>query len=118
MFAEAKEACEAMAPGARLAEPRNSAQNQAIKSMLGDNTRAWIGGADNHVGDSTEGSFVWLSDHSPVTWADWFPGEPNNGGQWPGQDCMSYYENQWDDASCDWTRKSVCEKSKHAVVFV
>ena len=106
-FEDAQHSCHALAAGVKLAEPRHSDDNEIIKSMIGTNTQAWIGGADNSFGDGTEGTFVWLSDKSEVAWTDWYSGQPNN---YDGkQHCMAYYKNQWNDDKCDLLRPFVCE---------
>ncbi|KAM4889361.1 low affinity immunoglobulin epsilon Fc receptor [Thomomys bottae] len=55
---------------------------------------SWIGLQDLDV----EGDFVWI-DESPVSYSNWFPGEPNNAGL--DEDCvMMRASGHWNDAFC------------------
>ncbi|XP_052024416.1 low affinity immunoglobulin epsilon Fc receptor isoform X3 [Apodemus sylvaticus] len=66
---------------------------------------SWIGLQDLNM----EGEFVW-TDGSPLSYSNWNPGEPNNGGQ--GEDCvMMRGSGQWNDAFCrSYLEAWVCEQ--------
>lgn len=57
--------------GGHLASIADASENEFVRSIAGD---AWIGLNDAAV----EGTFVWSSGE-PLTFANWNPGEPNNG---------------------------------------
>nr|XP_034345452.1 low affinity immunoglobulin epsilon Fc receptor isoform X6 [Arvicanthis niloticus] len=66
---------------------------------------SWIGLQDLNM----EGEFLW-TDGSPMSYSNWNPGEPNNGGQ--GEDCvMMRGSGQWNDAFCrSYLDAWVCEQ--------
>ena len=67
----------------------------------------WIGLNDI----ANEGSFVYNSDQSSISWANWRDSQPNNVGG--GQDCVAANRNgngKWDDDKCDDLKSFVCEK--------
>lgn len=70
-------ACEAYAVtrGGHLATIRNSTENEWIRATFAPSIPgyAWIGINDISI----EGTFVWTSGE-PVTYSNWYPGEPNN----------------------------------------
>ena len=66
----------------------------------------WIGLTD--TGD--EGKFVWMSDGTEVTYADWYKGQPNDWKK--GQDCVTYYKNKWNDEECSERRQFLCQKGR------
>jgi hypothetical protein len=69
--------------------------------------RWWMGFNDRAV----EGQWVW-DDASPVTYTDWFSGEPNNlGNEDCGQLNRFYPQIGWNDEPCTNTLPFVCESA-------
>ena len=66
-------------------------------TILGQGERWWLGASDISV----EGEWVWEVDQSPLSYTNWFEGEPNNDRE---QDCMEFkYQGGspgWDDLDC------------------
>ncbi|XP_014881082.1 ladderlectin-like [Poecilia latipinna] len=94
--------------GGNLASVHSSEEYHEIQSLIMRATYAmkvtWIGGSDA----TEEGTWSW-SDGSLMTFTNWCPGEPNNGG-W-NQDCMQMNysgEKCWDDYRCSFSLPSVC----------
>ena len=61
-----------------------------------------------------EGKFVWVSTGQPLSYVNWSPSEPNNGGRFAGnEDCVSlesYGGWYWNDMCCECNyRPVVCE---------
>ena len=69
----------------------------------------WIGLNDRGV----EGNFVWVDGTTPVPYARWDDGEPNDGGG--NEDCgiimlePQRRESKWDDRPCNRDYHYVCE---------
>jgi hypothetical protein len=66
----------------------------------------WIGLTD----DSQEGVWEWLPSTETSGFADWAPGQPDNGHN---EDCavMAHYVNyHWNDDQCDNSHNFICEK--------
>ena len=60
----------------------------------------WIGCNDK----DSEGNFVWNYNNQPVSFTNWFAGEPNNGGG--TEDCCmighaAMPTGRWNDVSCE-----------------
>ena len=75
---------------------------------LGD--RFWIGLTD----DEREGQWKWLDAHTPPTFKDWAPNEPNSWA--PVDDCAAMakddpYHGRWIDEACNMNYLPICEKS-------
>ncbi|XP_003803470.1 low affinity immunoglobulin epsilon Fc receptor [Otolemur garnettii] len=87
----AQYACEAM--GGRLVSI-HSREEQDFLIKRADWKGSWIGLQDL----DREGQFTWM-DGSPVSYSNWYPGEPNNQDQ--GENCvMMRGSGQWNDAAC------------------
>ena len=92
--------------GGILYEPRDQdvmqiVINQAQTASLGE---FWIGINDME----NEGTFVYDSDSSPLSFTNWKSGEPNNANS--GEDCaiVNFY-GKWVDLHCtDYKRSTVC----------
>ncbi|KAJ8308577.1 hypothetical protein KUTeg_013451 [Tegillarca granosa] len=90
-----------------------------INNMDGSPVNAdyWAGASDWN----TEGKWVWEPNLKPLTYTNWFPGQPNN-GRYPGhnihepgfedQNCLLLRYNhsfQWIDTECSGHHFYVCE---------
>ncbi|XP_030643624.1 C-type lectin domain family 4 member E-like [Chanos chanos] len=84
----------------------NTKEEQEFLTSLKANV--WIGLTDS----VTEGNWNWV-DGKPLTTEYWMAGEPNNVKE---EDCVEILgppkndEKNWNDRSCDYKRKYVCEK--------
>jgi lectin-like protein len=94
-FADAETAC--ILFGSRLAVIDSKVRDDAAKALAGA-TDVFIGLSDR----TTEGTFVW-EDGSPLAFADFHVGEPNNGGGQFQEDCVvinGVRGGTWDDRPC------------------
>ncbi|MEM6599586.1 MAG: DUF4347 domain-containing protein, partial [Cyanobacteria bacterium P01_C01_bin.69] len=86
----------------------NTAREEAwLKETFGDTEGFWIGLNDVE----TEGEFEWASGEQ-VTYTNWAPGEPNDGGIFGSQDYgwMNFSRSrQWDDNYADETLRGIVE---------
>jgi len=86
--------------GGMLAEPRSNKQNRTINKMINNNrddTNYWIGLTD----DRREGTFVWKSDNTEVSFSNWNKNEPNN--MKDQEDCVVLRKTrsfEWNDVRC------------------
>ena len=110
-FEEASDFC--LNEGAILFEPKSEDINKRVSDHA--NTIEGFGNADNRywigINDITaEGSFVYNSDQSPISWENWKGNQPNNRAG--GQDCgaVNTNEGEWWDDTCTDLRPFVCEK--------
>lgn len=85
--------------GANLVSIQSQAENDALAASLAKNFAGqviWIGLSD----ETTEGTFTWY-DGAPVTYTNWPPGEPNDGGG-TNEDCVQIFvDGKWNDLACD-----------------
>jgi len=90
--------------GGWLAEIFTSEEQKSIlSSAVEQNRNYWIGLTDSAV----EGHFIWQHSSKPLTWSNWYSGEPNNFGN--NEDCVYYFHNdpnyhgngQWNDSRCN-----------------
>ncbi|EGD79003.1 TK/RTKC protein kinase [Salpingoeca rosetta] len=94
---------------AYIALPRSVEENTFFYGLvqlnrLGGNNRVIMGGADTAV----EGQFLSLIDGQPLEYDDWGPGQPDN---WKNrEDCITFREEHWNDASCTYTRRVFCQR--------
>ena len=99
--------------GGKLVEPRKQTTNDFITDVAkekGNGIELWIGINDI----SKEGVFVYESNSEPVTWTNWGPGEPNNGGNGlRNGDCVRLKQEEWWDLNCDYSKPFVCERGIH-----
>jgi hypothetical protein len=86
----------AVALGGHLVTVNDSTENAWIASRFNDAFYLWMGLSDA----VHEGHYVWSS-HQPVSYANWYPGEPNNFGG--DEDYVNMYTfvpgAQWNDNS-------------------
>ena len=74
----------------------------------------WIGCNDR----MSEKRFVWNYNNQPVSFTNWFPGEPNDGDAHPTEDCCmighwNMPAGRWNDIACeiqDTIHKYICKK--------
>nr|XP_022336336.1 macrophage mannose receptor 1-like isoform X2 [Crassostrea virginica] len=122
----AASACKAAYPGASLATISNNHEQQFLTSMLYDQDpklTLWIGLNDLRASRK----FTW-ADNSPLTYTNWFRGEPNNSPDgsnmhWNSEHCVELYidndrAGRWNDAVCDLQRGYVCQQHRQAGVQV
>ncbi len=84
---------EAESLGGNLVTINNSTEETWLKQTFGENEGFWIGINDRRV----EGQFEWASGET-VTYTNWYPGEPNNGGGSQDFGWINYGRSrQWDD---------------------
>ena len=104
-WAAADAACQAA--GLQLASVHSAAQNALLVTAAAGN-RVWIGGTDA----AREGAWVWSPSNTPLSYTNWYPGEPNSGNQ-GGEDCVMAYSSlhggRWNDAPCTQKLKYVCQ---------
>ncbi|KAJ3605426.1 hypothetical protein NHX12_027473 [Muraenolepis orangiensis] len=111
-WSSARSWCEAQ--GAGLAVIDDQYENDFVSSYLKDlEGPAWIGMSDRRAEDQ----YVWV-DGSPVLYAHWASGEPNNHGG--AEDCVvmthSYLvSGQWNDDACSALRSFVCYRKSENV---
>ena len=103
-YANAKTGCTALGMGAHLALLKNAALDTFAESFVGT-LDTFIGANDS----ATEGTFLW-EDGTPLAFANWATGEPNNAGNAYQEDCAiiagARASKQWDDRPCDATEVS------------
>ena len=66
---------------------------------------SWMGGSYR----GHEGVWRWETSGSRLTYTNWYPGQPDNGGG--GQDCLSMwdYDGRWWGGSCHSRYRYICE---------
>merc|ERR1712215_277152 len=93
-----------VAEGATLATIQSQAEQDGVYALTGG-TGAWIGLADV----LEEGTFSWV-DGAAVSYTNWRPNQPNNGGG--NQHCAWIRpDGGWDDVVCGKTNAYVCQKA-------
>merc|ERR1711910_10960 len=93
-----------IADGATLATIESQAEQDGVYALTGD-AGAWIGLADF----LDEGNFAWV-DGTTVSYTNWRPNQPNNGGD--NQHCAWVRpDGGWDDVVCGKTNAYVCQKA-------
>ena len=110
----AKKAC--IADGGKLATPSGEEESRALFDALKLPSAipskqplegVWIGMSD----EAEEGKFRWI-DGAPMTYANWLPGEPNDGkDRGAAEDCVTLTlgSGQWNDIECGTPLPYVCE---------
>jgi len=95
--------------GGRLFEPKDLSTNEEVQKagirIYGD-TGAWIGITDI----ISQGSYKYASDNGNLTISPWSTSlynEPDN----DNHRCVNIYQSKWYDASCSFTKYSLCERT-------
>jgi hypothetical protein len=101
---EAEAQCQKI--GAHLATMKNSSLPNALREAFlapASVDRFWIG-----LAEPNEGRWIW-SDGTPMRFAAFAPGEPNNSGR--GEDCAEWLtgSGRWNDVDCFTPRHFLCE---------
>lgn len=89
---------------AKLATIRCSEQNEKVTSLLPAGANAWIGG------DDIDNEDTWmLQDGEIMTYSNWLPGEPSNGGG--NENCLQIQQSsgRWNDSACGMSFSAVYE---------
>ena len=86
---------QAVSLGGNLVTVNDDAENQFLVKTFGGTEGLWIGLTD----EVTEGTFKWANGEA-VTYTNWDPGEPNNGGSINQDYAWINFQNpgKWDDA--------------------
>ena len=103
------------AAGLQLASVQSAEQNALLLTAAGDN-EVWIGGTDA----ASEGVWLWSPSNTPLSYANWASGEPNNiyydGSNYYDEDCLVFSwlgqaggPGKWNDLPCALHRKYVCQ---------
>lgn len=70
---------QAVAAGGNLVTINDASEQNWLLTTFGSTENLYIGLTDSTVYGAIEGEFRWVSGQ-PVTYTNWVPGEPNNGG--------------------------------------
>ena len=95
-----------------LAQPTNRLENDSIVKLIGGRHHVWLGINDI----AQEGVWKYAADGGRTNlgaFKFWWPGEPNNAGG--HEDCAELYgehQGRWNDLSCSWARRFVCQSSR------
>nr|XP_011422437.3 macrophage mannose receptor 1 isoform X2 [Crassostrea gigas] len=121
-WTSAASACKTAYPGASLATISNIHEQEFLTSMLineDPKLTLWIGLNDQRQSRR----FTW-ADNSPLTYTNWFQGEPNNSPdgshmRYNSEDCVELYidsdrAGRWNDAVCGQERGYVCQQHRQA----
>ncbi|XP_052763180.1 perlucin-like [Mya arenaria] len=105
-FVEAEHSCQNLE--SNLVHVNNVQERDFLRDHLNHQLPVaywWMGLSD----DDIEGQFRW-TDNQPLTFTDWFPGEPNNANG--VEDCAMFDHNhnfKWNDVACNQQYFSICE---------
>ncbi len=105
--ANAEAACEALDMTLAIV---NAADSNATVQSLIVGLDTWLGATDA----VTEGTFLW-PDNTPLVFANFRAGEPNNGAGTGQEDCLIIEGGKggtWDDRNCGFTLPFVCSFSR------
>ncbi|EDO47850.1 predicted protein [Nematostella vectensis] len=106
-WSDAEEACKRSFNSSLLSLASQS-ELDYVRNAVQDGNSVWIGFNDK----GREGRWEW-TDRSPVTFKNWSPNEPNNGGFRENEDCavMRWDDSRWTDFPCSVPFKFICKKS-------
>ncbi len=103
-FTTQRTTCAALGGITYLAIPDDAAELAAIVNA-GGQPAIWVGIDDEVV----EGMYVTVRGQ-PATYLPWAPGQPDNKGPPPGEDCIAALSsNQYDDQDCTQSLSALCE---------
>jgi len=110
-WSDANAAC--LAAGLQLASVHSAAQNALLLTAAAGNA-VWIGGTDA----ASEHTWVWSPSNTPLSYTNWYSGEPNNAYS-GGEDCLEFNyrgsdiaaSGKWNDWGCSGKRKYVCQNA-------
>jgi hypothetical protein len=104
---QARAVCRALGPGADLAWLTSNAEATAAHLALA----ASVPGVDVWLGlndQATEGLYTWPTGAVPL-FTKWAPGQPDNGGGGPQEDCVRWRSDAtWDDTDCAPPLQALC----------
>jgi glucose/arabinose dehydrogenase len=105
---------EAQSQGGNLVTINDAAEETWLRQTFGTTEGLWIGITDRTV----EGQFRWVNGEA-VTYTNWAPGEPNNGGGTQDYGWMNYTSTgQWDDHFPTATLRGIIEIPSTPTSFV
>ena len=92
----------------------HSASENALLRTAAAGNRVWIGGTDA----ASEGTWKWSSTGTPLSYTNWYSGQPDNRGPSGNEDCLEFNwgpsgtsgTGKWNDARCSFKQKYVCER--------
>jgi hypothetical protein len=92
------------AAGLQLATVQSAAQNAQLLAVAAGN-HVWMGGTDA----ASEGTWVWSPSNTPLSYTNWYPGEPND--HHGVEDCLWMIggNGKWNDSPCTGSWKYVCQ---------
>ena len=99
-WSDANAAC--LAAGLQLATVLSAAENALLLTAAAGN-KVWIGGTDA----ASEGTWKWSSTGTPLSYTNWYSGEPNN---YQGNEDCVHFSGKWNDVNCARKFKFVCER--------
>ena len=104
--------CSKNGDNGKLLEPKNEIDYDQVLTLAEEKglNNIWIGvmKSNNNTGYH---HFYYNSDHSPVTWTKWGPGEPQDWGR--NDNCVQIEignGGKWFDDDCSARKQFVCEK--------
>ncbi|XP_061179353.1 macrophage mannose receptor 1-like [Saccostrea echinata] len=125
-WTSAVSACQTAYPGASLATISSLQEQLFLNSMLYDKDprlTLWIG-----LNDLRQSRRFYWADNSPLTFVNWYKGEPNNAPdgsnvKWNSERCVEMYASssaagQWNDKQCGALRNFVCQQHRQSGVAV
>ncbi|KAL3861562.1 hypothetical protein ACJMK2_007590, partial [Sinanodonta woodiana] len=91
--------------GGHLAEINSASEEKYIVDQVNQlNDRFWVGASDVLV----EGEFMWMTSMTQVTYANWYPGQPDNHVR--NENCVEiWYNKYWNDRACSDVSQYICE---------
>ncbi|XP_078679012.1 uncharacterized protein LOC144914705 isoform X6 [Branchiostoma floridae x Branchiostoma belcheri] len=94
--------------GGTLAMPRDQKTNEFLYTLKNavDQKSPFRFGLHDIL---KENVWRWMDGQELGDFTNWAPGEPNNSGVGPGEDCVEYYPRQWNDKECHDARKFICQ---------
>ena len=110
--------------GARLASIETADEDTFLRSysnklfkcgVRNHTTSFWVGGTD----DAIEGVWTWQGTEKPLTYFNWYPGQPENNTS--SEDCLCLFGHdnfRWHDAVCGEKFHIICEQSENDIEVI